>query len=341
MAHIDYLKAILRCYHNARISNKLPPRLLDPSPANIRDECAAVYQTRFSRKDLETLKLFFDIQDESKGVRAIEKVELSKLRPLSIFLNAVMEGRERNTSPRNIQLLGWLLDFQPRPFDSQHDYTVEYIETVAESNEPTLVDAVDSVTIRDRTTDSSEKPGQPIILLLDNSEVKAQTSEKVEPGFSFNNTIQRIQTWLGKRKKTVLQAGSVALLVFATTAMYFNNKTSVLDNRECMLWTGDNFELIPCDSNVRGFKEPRNDDRLRNMHRITRPDTITKKHLGQIWYRKRGGGRIDFFTMGGRDPLDPKAELHQLTEHITNKYLANLNPQDSTGRQTGYSEQNE
>lgn len=90
--------------------------------------------------------------------------------------------------------------------------------------------------------------------------------------------------------------------------------------QQCMIWVGDHYMLSSC--------EPRRGDtlvvaldlqRLRNFKRITRPDTITAWSEGKLWYIKRNG-LIEYYTAGGRHPVEPGRVLRPLTRYMIEKY---------------------
>lgn len=311
MVYKDYLDAITRYYEQKKISNGLSPRLLNPSPAKLKDECLIVYQSRLLKKDLKILTDFLELPEGSDVLKTLKKSR-DKFKPLDNFLRAGTEKPE----DRHIELLGWLLNFEPRPFVVGHDYESDE-KTTPQHNPPTGGTDVIDVT-GTGVPSTGTVPASP------------RQVSKVS-GF-----VQYIYGWLN-RKRRGLRVGGVAVLGLAT-AIYFNHssnegspyKSAFLDNKACMTWNGDYYIPISCDSqNTDIIKEPREESRLQNLHRITKPDTLTNEDVGKVWYRKRGNGRIDFYTAGGRDPVDPKGNLHPLSFYMFEKYLDKKKPLDS------------
>lgn len=301
----DYQDAILRCYEQKRVNNELSSPLLNPTPSKLRDECAFIYQSRFEKPDQKMLSSFFEVPDGSNILKAIEGIDIDKFRPLVNFLKEAT-GK---TEDKNIELLGWLLDFQPRPYVMGHNYGNGKI-------------------INPRNTSRTDGG-------LDNGTADGEglpTPFRLLP--KFRSFIQHIYEWLG-RGRLGLRAGGLALLG-VITAIYFNNKESafgnaIFDNRGCMIWTGDYYEQVSCDSTgIVGLVLPLDKNRLKNLRRITKPDTLTKKHIGNVWYRKRGGDSLDFFTAGGKDPVDLNGNLHPLSAYIFDKYLDKTSSSDSS-----------
>ena len=114
MVYIDYTNSILQYYESKRNKNELSLRLSLPSPAELRDECEAVFLERYDPKDDITLKTFFGAyKDKQSGLRAIEHHSIDKFKPLVRYL----KKETKDTQHKNIELLAWLIDFKPRPFD--------------------------------------------------------------------------------------------------------------------------------------------------------------------------------------------------------------------------------
>ncbi|MBU7577864.1 MAG: hypothetical protein KAF40_07370 [Flavihumibacter sp.] len=115
----DYTYLILDEYYTKLGQNKLPPSLLHLRPARLRDECLKVCEERFQPRDLKTLRDFFGVFDgKEECLKLIERIDVDKFRPLINYLN----GDTESTNEKNIELLAWLIDFQPRPFELGRKY---------------------------------------------------------------------------------------------------------------------------------------------------------------------------------------------------------------------------
>ncbi|SDE83287.1 hypothetical protein [Epilithonimonas hungarica] len=92
-------------------------------------------------------------------------------------------------------------------------------------------------------------------------------------------------------------------------------------SRQCMYWNGK--EYIPEDcNNTRNGLIAIDAKLIANFKKITQPDTI--RSIKGIWYSKYQN-EVEFFTADGKNP-DNNTELHQLTDHMLNKYIL---PKDS------------
>lgn len=290
----DYLDAILEYYEIKKKSKDLSPRLLNPTPSKIRDECAFVYRTRFEKKDLPRLMSFFEVYEDSDLLRAIERFDIDKFRPLNNYLR---ESTEK-TEDKNIELLGWLLDFPKRPYN-EHDFPYAVIS----AKEPEAQTTTEAGRSEAEEQDDIGKPAS------DAEGFELQKNERPIPNLH-----------VGQTKLALI----VAAVVIASGLLWiiFINK----ENKGCMVWVGDHYERVSCDSSGSGpLVLGLDTDRVHRLRRITRPDTLTESDIGKVWYRKRGADSLDFYTTGGVDPIDPKLDLKRLTVYIFNKYLKKIN----------------
>jgi len=324
MYYQDYLDAIVRYYQQKKVNNELPARLLNPTPAKLKDECLLVYQSRYEKKDLKILLNFLEVNEGADVLRLI-KTGRDRFKPLDNFLR---EGTE-NPEDRHIDLLGWLLDFEPRPFVTGYNYAKDKLDSLPNFT-AIDVDGGSGLTMGEKLTKPIiEKSGSGEAdtneRLSKESPPKEFISDEVKSTSPIRIDIKNIQAWIDKRRAS-LRVGGIAALGLIT-AIYFNNKGIVFgdgnsNNSGCMIWTGDYYRQVPCDTIVRkGFIVPLNRKRMESLRRITTPDTLRREHIENVWYRKRGNGRIDYYTDGGQDPVDPKADLHSLSEYMFNHNL--------------------
>ncbi len=109
----EYKAGVLQAYKHKKAANALSPNLTRSTPAKLRAECLEVFNSRFLKKDELALKSFFGSRDDATGyVQAIRKCDVDKFRPLDNFL----KGNTTDSEDKNIELLAWLIDFEPRPY---------------------------------------------------------------------------------------------------------------------------------------------------------------------------------------------------------------------------------
>lgn len=115
----DYKEKVILTYQEKRDAGAISVNLLRPSPGKIKDECLIVYQERCSKKDERAFRLFFGPKDHITDYgQSISKLEIDKFRPLMNFMNR----RTNVTEDKNIELLAWLIDFEPRPYQIWNNF---------------------------------------------------------------------------------------------------------------------------------------------------------------------------------------------------------------------------
>ena len=107
----DYILAVRSKYEVEK--NKIySDFLLKPSPAQMRELCLLIHDKGLSNKDKEVFELFFRTKPDSTLRKAIENIDVEKLKKICNFLN----GKSQSTSPNSLNLIAILVDFEPRPF---------------------------------------------------------------------------------------------------------------------------------------------------------------------------------------------------------------------------------
>lgn len=113
MSESAYKKAVMKAFDRKAVDGKLPSELLSPTPAGIKSLAVKTCERRFNNKDSAILISFVNNRDDMAAYRAaFQTGSADQFRPLVNFLN----DRTIDTHFKNIQLLAWLIDFNPRPF---------------------------------------------------------------------------------------------------------------------------------------------------------------------------------------------------------------------------------
>ncbi|MFD2920376.1 hypothetical protein ACFS6H_11680 [Terrimonas rubra] len=296
-----YAKQVLQEYKTKRASSALSPALVHPTPAKLRDECLLVFKERFKRKDEHILRFFFGPTDDiTQYPKLIDKCDIDRFRPL---VN-ILRNPERKTDDINIELLAWLINFEPRPFDV--------------FNSPLSKDFTNT-----ETNPSNEE--QP-----DKIPPKEKEGGKVPP-----IPPEPEHTVYSSPKKHSLKKIGIytSILIFVITGIYiiYNSNKSTSDTpmvmgktlngpEACMYWTGDHYEQVSCQDKKDGLVIALDSFKLQHFRKITRPDTITQNHVGRVWYIKNGGD-IEFYTADGMHPVEIKKRLKPATAYIIDKYI--------------------
>lgn len=128
----DYKKAVISNYHEKKEKGLLSLNLSHPSPAKLREECLNVLRSRFDPKDESFVKEFFNFNIESNDYsHCIKKFDADRFRPLVKFMRSQIE----DTADKNVELLAWLIGFEPRPYKFGVIYPIDSEQKQEESIE--------------------------------------------------------------------------------------------------------------------------------------------------------------------------------------------------------------
>lgn len=280
----DYKSHIFLKYKRWRDAQSLSLLLTQPTPGNLRAECVNLCRERFDKKDQEILRSFFGPYENQKAyTRAIAEFDVDKFRPL---LNFITE-RTADTELKNIELLAWLVDVQPRPFQPGYPYEKLPIEPVKNEDKKNT----------------------------DNAEVSPIVESEVVGSITVMPDIETRSVFFGKRRIFI----AALLLLFITVSVYLLWKGMPIGG--CMYWTGDHYETVACDKKIDNVTVIAADsDKLQHFKKITRPDTITLGALGHVWYSKMNN-KIEFFTADGNHPIQMQYHLKPLTRYMVEKHI--------------------
>jgi hypothetical protein len=273
----DYQALVVLAYQTKLKAGELSTNILLPKPAKLKEECLLVCQERYLKKDEKLFRSFFEPREDKAGyMSAINGADIDKFRPLCNFLK---DGNIK-TSERNIELLAWLIDFEPRPYQIDRVYPaasaqvveVPVVEEPIEVEEPIAV--------------------EPII---------------VNPP--------------GTNRKLWYAFAAITLMILVGGGIYIINENQP---DGCMVWSANHYKAVPCTQKNDSLSTIAVDTfRLAHFKRIDKPDTITGRALGSIWYIKLNGG-IEYYTAGGAHPVYPERRLRPLTLYMLNKYIRHL-----------------
>lgn len=321
--HPNYIKLAIAAYHEKRLSNALSPLLMHSTPANIRRECATVYQERYDKKDEPMLRAFFGPGEQRRKFQAlIENFDVDKFRPLNSFLR---EEGKKNITDKNLDLLAWLIDFKYRPYNfgmevflTEKERQILEIEnpgTPSKEGEDELNPKQGTGNVgefvenqeedKDEVKDIPQKEDEQPLLgaIKDPGEIAAKDKSS-----SVKNT---------KWKKPVA-IGLITAVLSGT--MYLSGIVKPgHSNAGCMYWAGDHYEKVSCDTIIKDRPTLSFDKSLENLRLITQTDTISEWSIGKVHYIKDSG--VKFYTGAGLYPEDPTRPLKKLTRYMFDKYL--------------------
>jgi hypothetical protein len=274
----DYKLRVLENYKIKKSAGDIAFNLVHASPAKIKAECLAVFDTRFMKKDEKILVSFFGQRENQTDYRhAIKQCEADKFKPLSNFL----KSSTRSTDEKNIELLAWLTDYEPRPYKTG---TANQF-THSSDKEPSV---------------TKENPTEPLL-------IKTRT--------------------INLTKISMISLFSVLL----TAVSYFgwhhsaagitSPKLPATGQEECMFWAGDHYQPVLCSQKIENTTVyALDDEKVARLKKINRPDTITRKGIGHVWYVKIRG-KIEFYTAEGYHPIYTSRKLRPMSLYIYSKYI--------------------
>lgn len=329
-----YMHAVLQHYQLKKTSGELPIRLRSPSPAKIRDHLEHYLSTAFDpAKDSQVLEAFIGRQQDAAAyVKAVKNVEIDDFRPVINWL----KGKTLTPEDKQVHLAALLLDFE-RPYEFGRDYSLDKMdgkeavktgeqkdvnnghgktETINEAE-----DLVEESINEDGESDDVELPDGEVlteeILGEDKSAEKQETSvPDVVPVFEKDNGKKnKWRLWLNSNggRRTI-----IPLSVLVAISLGFVIKGTIDDpkGKQCMYWKDDRYVAIACDAKLpeETKKIALDTFLLNNFRMITKPDTITERSIGKLWYLKYQKN-FDYFTVRGVHPIHGK-KLSRLSDLI-------------------------
>lgn len=291
----DYVSSVVEEYHRLRDCNSISHRLADPTPARLRDECLDVFQSRFLKKDEPNLRVFFRHTKEIDTLgQSIETHGLGKFKALHNFLI----NKTDSTDQKNIELLAWLIDFEPRPYEFGRKY-------------PRLNE-------NQKESRSNKKIGEEGI-------IENGSGSKEIPEVLKSIKVPTSSTSTSNARSIIITL-IITLIVGYSAFSIWGDKKAIRNSsgfETCMYWAGDQYKTGNCiqrggDSVLAAYDA----NKMRNFRRIMDTSKITEKAIGNVWYRITKG-KYEFYTMDEKHPVDGK-RLTRLTYKGYLKYRASL-----------------
>ena len=319
---VDYQKRVVEDYRRKVKEHSISLRLIHPTPANLRAECVFVFKKGVRTKDENTLKSFFELSGgQVTYLKAIESYDIDKFRPLVNFL------KQKTGTPdyKIIELMAWLIDFMPRPYDDQISYEEEY-SVVQNIKEEIKGEEVEKEEIKVVSGDKANS--NPVIV----AETDEPTGEPT-PSMQLYSTASQVSPTAAvppakspARANTQKMAiGGVILLVVLAIAAYINWGRSSKPEY-CMYWAENHYQQVSCNQKMPGVLVIAMDSvKLKNFKKITTPDTISSKAIGYVWYSKNDNN-LEFFTGDGMHPVHIDLRLRPITQYIISKYIEPASP---------------
>jgi hypothetical protein len=289
-----YKENVLRAYNDKKASGALSPNLSSSTPARLKDECIMMLTESYKPRDEKIVRSIFGPKEDLKAyVKAIDK-ETDKFRPLNSFL----KGKTTDPDERVVDLLAWLIGFEPRPV--LNGYTVN-----AFKKEKPVVPGDET------QKETTVKP----------DEVEKKRKEKNEHKNLVSTKAKNLGILLAV---LVLAGGGTYLLSPNSTKNAAPNVSLVTGSEKCMYWIGDHYLAVPCSQIHRDTPVvPLDTQVLNHLKKITDITSINDNSLGKVWYARLHKDDYEYFTDSGFHPIDTVIRLRPITKFIIGNHILN------------------
>ena len=290
----SYQEAVLEKYKREK-GGEMRGYLAEPTRSQIRDACVYLFHKRNEKGDSYILNRFFEFRNEENRLREIQNFGEGKFRAIEKFL----KGEAKNTSTKNINLISWLIDFKPRPYE-------EYLKS----------ETVDSEKPKE------SKPGN----------IETSTSGISKP--SRWKLIITISIAFGAVLVTRLIFDPLIPGNDDPPSHYNDGAISdkPLDNmpngREpnCITWADTLYIVVSCNSALSKYGnpiEPMDKKKLESMKKVkvtAATHFFADNGKPLVWYYKNKEDEIEYFTAPGLHPGNGET-LKKITPYIIEKYV--------------------
>jgi len=298
----EYRKLVLDKFEQQLTAGALPPELLAPKRSSLRDHCINVCRERYQKKDEPLLKSFYgERENPAAYLIAVQNCDAEEFRTLNNFLN----DRSKGTSFKNISMLAWMIDFEPRPFRDDLKMPVQPDTAILPPLTGTGIPEPASEPPVQETTTEPEVP------------TPVHEGDHDKPG--EERTEQEISMEPRFRRKEIWPWLAALLLVIALTYYFMGQKPPPVTGG-CMVWTGELYQPVPCGYKPADHTIPviaLDTTVLRHFRKIMNADTLTANAIGKVWCVKVNG-RYEYYTDSAAHPLYPEKPLRRLTPYIMN-----------------------
>jgi len=230
--------------------------------------------------------------EKDAWIRIVQRTSLNKFKALANFL----KDSSGSTNSRNIELLAWLISFEPRPLEQAQRLRL----TAAANLKP-----------------QSSKPEIDVTIGIQHAIPYTPENKKPEPMVS----VQAKETKRGKKTIVVISVLVAFGMVLYLSRIGRPSNPAITGHETCMYWSEDHYQPVSCSQKIENVQVIALDsEKVVHFRKITRPDTITDNAVGHVWY-VRYRGNYEYYTADGFHPLDPQLRLRPLTEYIIFHHL--------------------
>lgn len=304
----SYQKEVLEKYKK-RKGGELSTYLLKPTPRLIKQACVLLLDRRVSAVDSHILNCFFQFRNEENRLGEIQDFDNNRFRPIVNFL----KGRARTTSSENIEIISWLVNFQPRPLQ-------EYLKPDNSISEEKPERSETEIIVEPNDEEEKKKQEEEKRRL---EEVKRKEEEEKEK--------RRLEEERRRRRRIITISISVAfgmtMLILGVQYWSLNILKNNPKDVGCMTWADSLYVTVSCDegpfSRYGTRVKPLDPMELKNMCKVEVDAAypfFTEDDKPRIWYYKKSSEEIEYFTAPGYHPMNGET-LRKITPYIIETYV--------------------
>ncbi|MEP3211166.1 MAG: hypothetical protein ABJN95_18405 [Maribacter sp.] len=274
----SYRKEVLAKYRKEK-GGEMSSYLTKPTRKQIRQACLWLFDKRNSNHDQHTLKRFFQLRTEEDGMLKIQKFDADRFIPVVNFL----KGNTNSTSIENLELISWLIDFQPRPLQEY----LKFKDSISEEDE---LDPKKETERKKQEEEEEEKRRRSKRILIVSISISFAALLLILIGFkypmSFNGKPSECMTW----------ADSLYVQVSCDSGPFslYGTKVDTLDQMKLK-----KMRKVEVDVAYKFFSD-------------------TGEPL--IWYYKKSIKEIEYYTAPGLHPTNGET-LRKITPYIIETYV--------------------
>ena len=282
-----YSEEILKKYEEKGV-------LLEPTRTDIKDQCIVRFLEGNHVKDEAFLRLFFKVNREDDLLKTIESTDPEKFRTVQNFLLR----NTGSTSRKNLNLIAWLIDFQPRPYNL---YRMQEIQ-------------------KKIATTAIDEPRASIKEYVSKTDTFAQKKD------SYSNK----RTWISASFISLCSLLLYGMSQFSIQKEKGAKEKIITENtsRSCMAWNGDVYEIIDCIYNLHPQYRTKvivhNEPIQKNLRRaevsIKTRFFAADNETPLIWFYKIRSNTYEYFTAKGIHPVYGDS-LHKITQYHIDHYI--------------------
>ncbi len=346
-----FQKAVRDGYLDLKENRRLDFSREWPSTGDLKNWATQCFDKGLSTEDEVVFTDFFREKDEKKQQKLLGKslkeiVKVSETDKFRALRNFIIGGTKRSPERDVVKFLAILINFQPRPYNfdywnsfqpettnsSKHDSRQDEGSKDFNANKEDCIDDGKDSSSND-LTNHEELPIETTIKKDENNHSNAAVEEEnkeIEEILLPEDDQTVVSEELDKGEKITIQPGKKSFIGNNKYALRFSGITLLiiaiffavhyLTPEECMCWNGERYIQVECQDKTQRYQVIGLDkEKLEHFRKITRPDTLGLKDLGNIWYSKIDN-EIEFFTAPGFHPVQPRRSLKATTKYIFETY---------------------